>query len=96
MRGVAGIAAAVEDDLGRRLPLMNVARRRGISQVVAAMLTVRSANMVELGNVLPREIASLREALPVRRAGSGQSEDRLRRGDGELCRASGWSACRRG
>jgi len=58
MRGVAGIAAAVEDDLARRLPEMNVARRRGISQVVAAMLTVRSANMVELGNVLPREIAS--------------------------------------
>ena len=58
MRGVAGIAAAVEDDLGRRLPLMNVARRRGISQVVAAMLTVRSANLVELGNVLPRDIAS--------------------------------------
>ena len=58
MRGVAGIAAAVADDLARRLPLMNVARRRGISQVVAAMLTVRSANMVELGNVLPRQIAS--------------------------------------
>ena len=58
MRGVAGIAAAVGDDLARRLPEMNVARRRGISQVVAAMLTVRSANMVELGNVLPREIAS--------------------------------------
>ena len=58
MRGVAGIAAAVGDDLERRLPLMNVARRRGISQVVAAMLTVRSANLVELGNVLPREIAS--------------------------------------
>lgn len=58
MRGVARIAVAVETDLARRLPLMNVARRRGISQVVAAMLTVRSANMVELGNVLPREIAS--------------------------------------
>ena len=58
MRGVAGIAAAVGDDLARRLPEMNVARRRGISQVVAAMLTVRSANLVELGNVLPREIAS--------------------------------------
>ena len=58
MRGVAGIAAAVDSDLARRLPGMNIARRRGISQVVAAMLTVRSANMVELGNVLPREIAS--------------------------------------
>ena len=61
MRGVAGIAAAVGDDLARRLPEMNVARRRGISQVVAAMLTVRSANLVELGNVLPRDIASPRE-----------------------------------
>ena len=58
MRGVAGIAAAVDSDLARRLSGMNVARRRGISQVVAAMLTVRGANLVELGNVLPREIAS--------------------------------------
>ena len=58
MHGVMGIALAVDGDLARRLPEMNVARRRGISQVVAAMLTVRSANMVELGNVLPREIAS--------------------------------------
>ena len=58
MHGVMGIALAVDGDLARRLPEMNVARRRGISQLVAAMLTVRSANMVELGNVLPRQIAS--------------------------------------
>jgi hypothetical protein len=58
MRGVSGIALAVDDDLVRRLPWMNCARRRGVSQVVAAMLAVRSANLVELGNALPREIAS--------------------------------------
>jgi hypothetical protein len=57
MQGVMGIALAVDDDLERRFAGMNVARRRGISQVVAAMLTVRSANMVELGNALPRQIA---------------------------------------
>ena len=57
MQGVMGIASAVDGDLARRLPEFNVARRRGISQLVAAMLSVRSANMVELGNALPREIA---------------------------------------
>ena len=57
MQGVMGIALAVDGDLERRFAEMNVARRRGISQVVAAMLTERSANMVELGSALPREFA---------------------------------------
>jgi hypothetical protein len=58
MQGVMGIALAVDGDLERRFAEMNVARRRGISQVVAAMLSVRSANLVELGNAVPRQIAS--------------------------------------
>ena len=58
MGDVAGLADAVEADLLVRIPEMNKARRRGLSQVVAAMLTARTANMVELGNVLPRDIAS--------------------------------------
>lgn len=58
MQGVLGIAAAVESDLARRLPGTSRARRRGVAQVVAAMLAVRSANLVELGNALPRQIAS--------------------------------------
>jgi hypothetical protein len=58
MQGVMGIALAVDGDFERRFARMNVARRRGISQVVAAMLTVRSANLVELGNAVPRQIAS--------------------------------------
>ena len=59
MHGVMGIALAVDGGLGRRLPEFNVALRRGISQVVAAILTVRGANLVELGNVLPHDTAIL-------------------------------------
>jgi hypothetical protein len=58
MGDVAGLASAVEADFLVRFADMNKARRRGVAQVVAAMLTARTANMVELGNVLPRAIAS--------------------------------------
>ena len=58
MGDVAGLASTVEADFAVRFPDMNKARRRGVAQVVAAMLTARTANMVELGNVLPRAIAS--------------------------------------
>ena len=58
MGDVAGLTSTVEADFAVRFPDMNKARRRGVAQVVAAMLTARTANMVELGNVLPRAIAS--------------------------------------
>ena len=58
MGDVAGLAAAVEKDFVARFTAMNKARRRGIAEVVAAVLTARTANMVELGNVLPRRIAT--------------------------------------
>lgn len=58
MMGVQGIAAAVEADLVRRLPGMNKARRRGVALLSGAMLTARSANLMELAAVVPREIAS--------------------------------------
>jgi hypothetical protein len=58
MGDVAGLASAVEKDFVVRFAAMNKARRRGIAEVVAAVLTARTANMVELGNVLPRKIAA--------------------------------------
>jgi hypothetical protein len=58
MGNVTGLAAVVEADFSVRFADINKARRRGVAQVVAAMLTARTANMVELGNVLPRAIAS--------------------------------------
>ena len=52
---VGRLALAVEAELSGRFAGMNKARRRGLAQVVCAM---RTANMVELGNVLPRPIAT--------------------------------------
>jgi Transposase DDE domain len=58
LAGLLGIIDRIDGDLAVRLPQMNKARRRGLAQLSGVMLTVRSANLMELSAALPREIAS--------------------------------------
>ena len=48
----------IEDDFKDRLPGYHKSRREGICTLVALMLDVKSANMMELANALPRNIGS--------------------------------------
>lgn len=48
----------IEDDFRQRLPGYHKSRREGICSLAALMLDVRSANLMELANALPRKIGS--------------------------------------
>lgn len=52
--GIEAIAASVSADLVRRLPRQNKKQREGLSLLVATMLDVRSANLMDLSASLPR------------------------------------------
>jgi hypothetical protein len=47
---------SIEDDFKQRLPGYHKSRRAGICTLAALMLDVRSANLMELANALPRDI----------------------------------------
>ncbi len=49
---------SIEDDFKERLPGYHKSRREGICTLAAVMLDVRSANLMELANSLPRNIGS--------------------------------------
>ena len=53
--GIEAVAASVSADLVRRLPRQNKKQREGLSLLVATMLDVRSANLMDLSASLPRE-----------------------------------------
>jgi Transposase DDE domain len=53
--GIEAVAASVLADLVRRLPRQNKKQREGLSLLVATMLDVRSANLMDLSASLPRE-----------------------------------------
>ena len=52
--GIEAIAASISADLVTRLPGQNKKQREGLAQLVATMLQVRSANLMELAASLPR------------------------------------------
>jgi hypothetical protein len=52
--GIEAIAASVSADLVRRLPRQNKKQREGLALLVATMLDVRSANLMDLSASLPR------------------------------------------
>lgn len=52
--GIEAIAASISADLVLRLPRQNKKQREGLSLLVATMLDVRSANLMDLSASLPR------------------------------------------
>ena len=53
--GIEAMAASISADLVRRLPRQNKKQREGLGMLVATMLQVRSANLMDLSASLPRE-----------------------------------------
>ena len=52
--GIEAVAASISADLVRRLPRQNKKQREGLASLVATMLDVRSANLMDLSASLPR------------------------------------------
>ena len=52
--GIEAIAASISADLVRRLPRQNKNQREGLALLIATMLDVRSANLMDLSASLPR------------------------------------------
>ena len=52
--GIEAITASISADLVRRLPRQNKKQREGLASLVATMLEVRSANLMDLSASLPR------------------------------------------
>ena len=59
MTGILGIAEAFETELERLLPSQRKTQRRNLALLVATMLDVRSANLMDLAAGLPREAERL-------------------------------------
>ncbi len=54
MAGIEMLAGTIREDMLRRLPLQNKKQREGLSLLVATVLDVRSANLMDLAASLPR------------------------------------------
>jgi hypothetical protein len=52
--GIVTVAAAIGEDIGRRLPRQHKSQREGLALLTATMLDVRSANLMDLAASLPR------------------------------------------
>ena len=63
--GIEAIAASISADLLQRLPRQNKKQREGLALLVATMLDVRSANLMDLSASLPRSRRAHRHALSV-------------------------------
>jgi Transposase DDE domain len=57
--GIGAIAASISADLVQRLPRQNKKQREGLALLVATMLDVRSANLMDLSASLPRQCERL-------------------------------------
>lgn len=57
--GIEVIAETICEDMQCRLPGQNKKQRAGLSQLVAMMLDVRSANLMDLAASLPRPAEQL-------------------------------------
>ena len=53
--GIEAVAVSISADLVRRLPRQNKKQREGLALLIATMLDVRSANLMDLAASLPRE-----------------------------------------
>ena len=53
---IEAIAASISADLCRRLPRQNKKQREGLAQLIATMLDVCSANLMDLSASLPRAV----------------------------------------
>ena len=54
MVGIEMLAGTIREDMLGRLPGQNKKQREGLSLLVATMLDVRSANLMDLAASLPR------------------------------------------
>jgi hypothetical protein len=54
--GLTGLAASIADELKRRLPSQRKTQRENLALLVATMLDVRSANLMDLAAGLPRAV----------------------------------------
>ena len=52
--GIEAVAASISADLVQRLPRQNKNQRDGLALLIATMLDVRSANLMDLSASLPR------------------------------------------
>ena len=53
--GIEAIASSISADFVQRLPRQNKKQREGLAQLIATMLDVRSANLMDLSASLPRQ-----------------------------------------
>jgi Transposase DDE domain len=59
MTGVIGLAAGIEQEFQRLRPRQRKTQRRNLALLIATMLDVRSANLMDLAAGLPREVERL-------------------------------------
>jgi Transposase DDE domain len=59
MDGITGVADGIRQEFHRLLPLQRKTQRANLSLLVATMLTVRSANLMDLAAGLPRDVARI-------------------------------------
>ena len=55
MDGIRGLAEGIAEEFGRLLPKQRKTQRTNLSLLVATMLDVRSANLMDLAAGLPRD-----------------------------------------
>ena len=65
MNGITEIADSINSELKRRLPNQRKTQRTKLALLVATMLDVRSANLMDLAAGLPREADRTGHALPM-------------------------------
>ena len=76
MDGILGLADGITQKLRRLLLRQRKTQRTGQALLVATMLDVRSANLMDLAASLPQSVARIDIALPVDFAGSDEFADR--------------------
>src|SRR3954452_16310391 len=71
MNGITEIAESLSSELKRRLPKQRKTQRTKLALLVATMLDVRSANLMDLAAGLPREADRTGPSDPMGRAQAG-------------------------
>ncbi len=64
MDGIVGLADGIALELHRLLPRQRKTQRTGLALLVATMLDVRSANLMDLAAGLPRSVARIDSHYP--------------------------------
>lgn len=59
MDGIKGLANGIAEDMRRLLPGQRKTQRENLALLVAMMLDVRSANLMDLAAGLPRDVARI-------------------------------------